>query len=158
MQKNVGLYSIVDDNVTIGNNVYIGNYVHIRPGVVIGDNTEIRDYCFLAEGCVIGNNCRVYQYANIGSEVVVGNWCYIGAKTIITNDKELGWPKHKPDDWVKEPAVIEDHVKIGVGAVILPGVTLSKGSRIGAGAVVANNTEKNKTYIGIPALCVSRSA
>ena len=156
MQKNLklGLYSIIDNGVIIGDNVYIGNYVHIRPEVVIGDNTEIRDYCFLGEKCIIGSNCRVYQYANIGSEVTVGDWCYIGAKAIITNDKELKWPKNDPDDWVKQPANIENYVRIGVGAVILPGVTLAKGCRIGAGAVVSHSTEIDKTYIGIPASCI----
>ena len=146
-----GLFCIIEDYSGIGTDVYIGNYVHIRPGAKIGRFSEIRDYCFLAEGCEIGENTRVYQYANIGSGVKIGDNCFVGAKTILTNDKNLVWPKLHADAWEKTPAVVEDGVRIGVGAVILPGVTLRSGSVIGAGAVISRDTEPGKTYIGVPA-------
>lgn len=152
-QPHIGQYTIIDENVTIGDNVYIGNFVHIRPNVVIGDNTEIRDYCFLAEGCTIGHDCRIFQYADIGSGSIIGNYCYIGAKSILTNDKTLKWPKANADDWIKQPVIVEDYVRIGVGVVVLPNVILMRGSRIGAGAVVSHSTEPGKTYIGVPATC-----
>jgi acetyltransferase-like isoleucine patch superfamily enzyme len=47
--------------------------------------------------------------------------------------------------------VIEDDVWIGAGAKILDGVTLRKGSVIGAGAVVTKSTESYGVYAGVPA-------
>lgn len=47
--------------------------------------------------------------------------------------------------------VIEDDVWIGAGAKILDGVTLRKGSVIGAGAVVTKNTDAYCVYAGVPA-------
>lgn len=47
--------------------------------------------------------------------------------------------------------VVEDDVWIGTGSVIMPNVTLKRGSIIGAGAVVLNDTEPYSIYAGVPA-------
>jgi len=153
MQTNpqIGQFSIIEDNVTFGEHVYIGNFVHIRPNVMIGDDSEVRDYCFLAEGCSIGRNTRVYQYANVGSGVRIGDNCFIGARVMLANDRKIAWPKQSPDDWIKEPAIVEDNVRIGVGAIILPRVRLGTGCLVGAGSVVVYDVPEGATVMGIPA-------
>jgi acetyltransferase-like isoleucine patch superfamily enzyme len=47
--------------------------------------------------------------------------------------------------------VIKDNVVVGVGASLLPGVTIGEGSTIGAGAVVTKDVPPNSTVIGMPA-------
>ncbi|NCO41067.1 MAG: N-acetyltransferase, partial [Armatimonadetes bacterium CG_4_10_14_0_8_um_filter_66_14] len=47
--------------------------------------------------------------------------------------------------------VIEDGCDIGVGTVILPGVTIGEGSIVGAGAVVTRNVAPYSVYAGVPA-------
>jgi acetyltransferase-like isoleucine patch superfamily enzyme len=49
------------------------------------------------------------------------------------------------------PVVIEDHAWIAVGAIILPGVTIGKGSIVMAGAVVTENVAPYTVVGGIPA-------
>jgi len=149
--ENLGSYSIIDKPAIFGKNVYVGNYVHIRPEVFIGDNTEIRDYCFLAEGCKIGSNTRIMQYSNIGSGVIIGNNCFISAGVIITNDRKIQWPKKPDGSWLKEPPIIMDNVLIGAGAIILAGILIGSGCKIGAGSVVTESTMPGLTYIGNPA-------
>jgi maltose O-acetyltransferase len=51
----------------------------------------------------------------------------------------------------EKPVIIEDDVWIGANVVILPGVTLSKGSIIGAGSVVTSSTDPMTVYAGVPA-------
>jgi acetyltransferase-like isoleucine patch superfamily enzyme len=46
---------------------------------------------------------------------------------------------------------INDDVWIGAGAVIMPGITLGKGSVIGANAVVTRDTEEYSINVGVPA-------
>jgi len=145
----LGQYSIIDEDVTIGKDVWIGNYVHIRPRVLLSDGCDIRDYCFIAEGAQLGENTRCGMYANVCANAIVGSEVYIGSKAILTNDKTID-PKWKGPKTYIAP-VIEDEVRIGVAAVILPGVRLGKGSKIGAGAVVAHDTEPGVTYVGVPA-------
>ena len=53
---------------------------------------------------------------------------------------------------VTRPIVIEDDAWIGIGAIVLKGVTIGAGARIGAGAVVTSNVPGGATVAGNPAL------
>ena len=53
------------------------------------------------------------------------------------------------------PVIIEDDVCIGIGAIILKGVTLRAGARIGAGAVVTRDVPAGATVMGNPACIAS---
>jgi acetyltransferase-like isoleucine patch superfamily enzyme len=144
-----GLYTIIDGPFYHGNDIYVGNYVHIRPDVYIGNRSEIRDFCFIAQGVSVGDNTRIFQYANIGAGTKIGNNCFIGLGVATLNDKHIAWPDK--GDWIPNPPIIEDYVRIGARAIIMPGVALRTGSRIGAGAIVTKSTEPGKTYAGTPA-------
>jgi acetyltransferase-like isoleucine patch superfamily enzyme len=50
--------------------------------------------------------------------------------------------------------VVEDDVFIGSGAVVISGVALGKGSRIGAGSVVIASVKAGATVFGNPAQAV----
>lgn len=49
------------------------------------------------------------------------------------------------------PIVLEDHVWIGTGAIILPGVTIGRGSVVAAGAVVTRDVPPMTVVGGVPA-------
>lgn len=53
--------------------------------------------------------------------------------------------------WSKGPIIIEDDVWIGTNALILSGVTIGKGSIIGAGAVVSKDIPPYAIVVGNPA-------
>jgi maltose O-acetyltransferase len=55
-----------------------------------------------------------------------------------------------------KPVIIEDDVWLGERVIILPGVTIGKGSIIGAGAVVAKNVPPYSIAVGNPALVVKK--
>ena len=56
------------------------------------------------------------------------------------------------------PIVIEDHVWIGFGAIILKGVTLGTGCVIGAGAVVTHDIPPHCIAVGNPAKVICEEA
>ena len=51
----------------------------------------------------------------------------------------------------KKGIVIEDDVWISGGVRILDGVTIKRGSAIGAGSVVTKSTIENSINVGVPA-------
>jgi maltose O-acetyltransferase len=53
-----------------------------------------------------------------------------------------------------EPVMIEDHAWIGARAIILPGVTIGRGSTVGAGAVVSKSIPPYSVAVGNPARVV----
>jgi len=48
-------------------------------------------------------------------------------------------------------AVVEDFVRIGIGAKILPKITIRRGALIGAGAVVTEDVPEKAVVYGTPA-------
>ena len=54
------------------------------------------------------------------------------------------------------PVEIEDQVWIGGGSVLLPGVTIGKGSVIGAGSVVTHSIPAGCVAVGNPCRVIRR--
>lgn len=49
------------------------------------------------------------------------------------------------------PVTIEDEVNLGVGCIVLPGVRVGRGARVGAGAVVTGDLPPFSIAAGSPA-------
>jgi acetyltransferase-like isoleucine patch superfamily enzyme len=52
--------------------------------------------------------------------------------------------------------IIKDGAHIGVGAIIMPGVTIGRGSVIGAGAVVVSDIPDYSVAVGVPARVIKK--
>lgn len=55
------------------------------------------------------------------------------------------------------PITIEDNVWIGGGAILLPGVTIGKGSVVGAGSVVTRDVPQYCVAVGNPCRVIRRN-
>lgn len=139
-----GQYTIIEQPFEHGKDVFIGSYVHIRPGVVIGSDTEIRDSCWLGAGVRLGNHVKIMNMSQICSNSKIGNNVFIGPGVHFANARNFTSAD------LTAP-IVEDEVRIGVRAVILPGVVLRKGCIIAAGSVVTKSTRNYKVYMGTPA-------
>jgi len=130
------------ENVHLGRNVYVGHRTilkgYYQNEMRIGDETWIGQMCFLhsAGGIQIG--------ARVGIGVNV---------TILTSEhKELGRAVPPLSSEVRTaPVVVEDEVNIGVGSIVLPGVRIGRGAKIGAGSVVTHDVEPYAIVAGTPA-------
>jgi len=100
------------------------------------------------ENISIGNSTRIgpkstlggYGGIKIGSNVVISKNVLIESAGLDFKNNSIPY-KHKA-----MPIIIEDEVWIGANAIILGGVTIGKGSIIGAGAVVSK-TLPEKTVV-----------
>jgi UDP-N-acetylglucosamine acyltransferase len=80
--------AIVSEKAEIGENVKIGAFSIIEDDVVIGDNTEIRNGVVLANGSRIGKDCTLYAYVVVGTEPQ--DLKYEGEKTLaIVGDRTV---------------------------------------------------------------------
>jgi acetyltransferase-like isoleucine patch superfamily enzyme len=130
------------ETIEIGDNVYIGHNTilkgYYRGRMVIGNGTWIGQQCFFhSAGDLI-----------IGSNVGIGP----GVKIITSYHGEEGISKpilHSRIEFA--PVTIESDADIGVGAIILPGVVVGKGSQVGAGAVVTKDVSAYAVVAGVPA-------
>lgn len=130
------------ENIEIGDDVYIGHYTilkgYYQNKMVIDSGTWIGQQCFLhsAGGLTIGRN------VGIGPAVKI--------ITSFHTEEGIDVPiLHSRIEFA--PVVIEDDCDIGIGAIILPGVTIGRGAQVGAGAVVTRSVEPYAIVVGVPA-------
>lgn len=128
-------------------------------------------------GSKIGNKCRIRRKffidhpsrLTVGNESFINYFCHIhcgdyghvtlGENVFIGPDvkiccvsHEIGEAKRRAGVATKDgDIVIEDGAWIGIGATILPGVRIGKGSIVAAGAVVNKDVNPNSLVAGVPA-------
>jgi len=89
----LGLGTVIFQNVTVNSGVKIGVHVLVLPNSVISHDVIIDDYATIASGVCVSGNVRV------------GKFCYLGSNSSI-----------------KENIVIGDSSLIGMGSVVLDDV------------------------------------
>lgn len=96
---------------------------------------------------VIGRRC----FIDHGMGVVIGQTAIIGNDVTMFHGVTLGGI----GDGGKRHATVEDGVMIGAGAKVLGPITIGKGARVGANAVVTHDVAAGDTVVGIPARSLS---
>jgi maltose O-acetyltransferase len=99
-------------------------------------------------------NCRLHGPVRIGRYVLMGPEVMIF--TSGHGHDRTGVPMIFQGMTGPQSVCIEDDVWIGARAVLLPGVTIGRGSIVGAGAVVARTVEPYCVVAGNPARVVRR--
>lgn len=111
----------------------------------IGENFQMNDYVHITarESVKIGNNVL------FASKIYISD-CSHGSYSGDENDSN---PDSIPHDrpLFSKPVVIEDNVWLGEFVSVLPGVTIGKGSIIGANSVVSKSIPPNVIAVGSPA-------
>ncbi len=121
-----------------GTNVNVDKGARICSGISIGDNSGIGENSYLLSS-------EIY----IGNDVMMGPECMMYTSNHVIEDTSRPmWHQGFTDP---EPIVIEDDVWIGARVIILGGVTIGKGSVIGAGSVVTKSVEPYSIVVGNPA-------
>jgi acetyltransferase-like isoleucine patch superfamily enzyme len=130
------------ESVSIGSNVYVGHYAVLRgyqgKRLVIGDDTYIGQLTYI-------NSAGGVQ---IGSRVGIGPCVKIMSSYHSEEGRDV--PVLMCDLEFAE-VIIEDDCDIGIGAIILPGRRVGRGSIIGAGSVVTHDVEPYVIVAGVPA-------
>ncbi|MBN2302144.1 MAG: UDP-3-O-(3-hydroxymyristoyl)glucosamine N-acyltransferase [Lentisphaerae bacterium] len=78
--------AVVADDVCLGEDVRIGPYCVLEPGVSIGRGTTLVAYCYVGHGTVIGEECRLYPFVSIRENCVLGNRTVVHNGTVIGSD------------------------------------------------------------------------
>ena len=158
--------TIDHSNLELGANVFIGEHVKIIEGpeggrVKIGDRVRLHwditvhtgqggTVSFGSRGSV-QPGCQFVAYVGsirIGADVHIGSNCafYPYNHGFAPGTLIVDQPLTSRGD-----IVLEDDVNLGVGVIVLDGVTIGKGAAVGAGSVVVQNIPPGAIAMGVPA-------
>lgn len=124
----------------------LGGFAWIQPGVTFVQTNRLRI------GAHFGVNTG--SYLNAIGGLTIGDYVLIGSNVTISSGRhpiEGRLPPVFARPAIPDPIVIEDDVWIGAGAVIMPGITLRRGTVVGANAVVTKDTDEYAVVAGVPA-------
>lgn len=138
------IHGLSIDGLSFGDNVTIGRETMIRPSSYYGGK--------LGLGLIIGDNSSIgpHGYVGCAGKIVIGNNVMIGPKCSMFAENHNFKDTDKP---IKMQGVnqlginIEDDCWIGSNVVILDGVTVGKGSVIGAGTILTHDVPPNTVVI-----------
>jgi acetyltransferase-like isoleucine patch superfamily enzyme len=144
-----------------GTGLTLGSYVCIRHA----ETFEIGDDVFIGDQTVIhgrhDGRCRIGRKVWIGPQsfldgrdLEIGDYVGWGPGAKVLGSEHCGLPVGIPiiqTDLAIAPVRVEAWADIGINAVLLPGVTVGKGSIVGAGAVVTSDVPAFAKVAGVPA-------
>ena len=176
-------YNSLPNNISIGKNCWLErkeSFARFRsdrePGLVLG--REVKVYTWTTfnveptgsieigdESILVGAIFMCADRISVGKRVVVSYHVTIADCDFHPHDPQLrkqdavanapqGDRRQRPTLETR-PIVIEDDVWIGIGAIILKGVHIGRGARIGAGSVITANIPAEAHVAGNPARIIS---
>jgi UDP-N-acetylglucosamine acyltransferase len=147
--SSVGPYSIIDDDVVIGENVWIDSHVSIKSGACIGDGCKIHHAAAIAglpqdlkfggerTELILGKNCTIREFVTLNRGTLahgkseIGDNCLFMAYSHVAHDCTVG-----SNVIVANAVNMGGHVEIGSFTNIGGGTEIHQFSKVGEQAMV----------------------
>ena len=137
-------FTILYEDSNLENDVETGTHVVVRENCHIGSGSIIGSGTILDSGVIIGKDARIQSSNFIPPKITLGNNVFLGPGVRFANDPY-------PVSSELTTTFVEDNVIIGIGAIILAGITIGENAVIAAGSIVTKNVPKNDVMMGTPA-------
>jgi galactoside O-acetyltransferase len=132
--------------------------------ISIGDYSRIDDFCVLSageNGIFVGRYVHIAVYsALIGkANITLLDFCNLSARVSIYSSNDDYSGEYMTNPTVNErftnvchaPVLLNKHVIIGAGTIVLPGVVIGEGASVGALSLVKEDCNEFTVYCGVPA-------
>lgn len=181
----IGQDSVIEPGSHILGKSVVGAGCHIGPGAIlrnarVGDRSsvsgsvieeseleadvEVGPFCHLRNGAYAERGVHLGNYVEIKnsrlrSGVKSGHFSYIGDADVGRNANiGAGTITANFDGRRKHATVIGAEASIGSDSILVAPVTIGRGAKTGAGAVVTRNVAAGETVVGVPARPLSKRA
>ena len=131
----IGDDTLIGDLASIREECRIGNRVVIGRGVMLNYNIEIRD------------RVRVMDTSHFGGDMIVEEDVFVAPHVCSANDNSIGL---RANVTRKGPHICRG-ASIGIGAILMAGITIGEQAIVAAGAVVDADVPQRMMVAGVPA-------
>lgn len=149
---------------SFGKNVLLSRKTSIygAENIEIGDNVRIDDFVLISGSIRIGNWVHIAAFSALYAgkfSIILNDFVTISSRNVIyaESDDYSGASLTNPlisGEFRKTyggNVIFGKHTLLGTGCVVLPGVKLGEGASVGAMSLVNHNLEEWNVYAGIPA-------
>lgn len=144
--------AVVSSEAKLGDDVTVGPFAVIEPGVVVGAGTRIEAHAYLCRGTVLGRDNAVHVGAVLGHEpqdrayrgaptaLIVGDrnifreWCSVHRGTAEGSQTTIG-----DDCFLMTNTHVAHNCDLGDGVILATGAVLGGHVRVGARAFLSGN-------------------
>jgi sugar O-acyltransferase (sialic acid O-acetyltransferase NeuD family) len=105
----------------------------------VGEGTLIMPRAVINAGAILGGNCVLNSGAIVEHDCVIDNFVHLSPAACTGGNVHIGEAAH-----------------LGIGAIVLPGVSVGARAVVGAGCVVHRNLPENVVAVGVPARIIRR--
>jgi UDP-2-acetamido-3-amino-2,3-dideoxy-glucuronate N-acetyltransferase len=148
MQPYVHPTAIIEDDVTMEEDVKVWHFCHVRKNAILRKNVSLARDVFVDLGVEIGSGTRVQNGVSIYHGVKIKSWCFVGPHVIFTNDM---YPRAGNKNWHVIETVLDTGCAIGAGAIIRCGIELGEFCMVAAGSIVTRSVKPFHLVMGLPA-------
>ena len=145
----IGACVVVYAGCVLGHHVLVADLASIREDVSVGDHTIV------GRGVTVENRCRIGRYCKLESEAYITAYSelkdrvFIAPQVSTSNDNYIGRTEERFKHF--KGVTVEKGGRIGVGAVILPGLRVEGDAVVAAGSVLTDDAPARKVVLGSPA-------
>lgn len=148
--SSVGPHAVVYYDVEIGEQCLVGDGASIREQCRIGSSTIIGRYVTVNYNVRIGDRVKIMDHTWLAGNMRIEDDVFISGGVLSANDNAIGKQRDYRENEIVGPTILRG-AAVGVGAILLPHITIGERSIVAAGAVVTKDTQAESLVAGVPA-------
>ncbi len=133
----------------VANNVLVADTAVVRENVTVGEFTIVGRGVTIENLTKIGKKCKLETGVYITAYSEIEDYCFIAPNVTTSNDNFLGRTEERFKHF--KGVTVRRGGRIGAGAVILPGIEIGADAVVAASSVVTKDVPPQKVVMGAPA-------
>jgi UDP-2-acetamido-3-amino-2,3-dideoxy-glucuronate N-acetyltransferase len=131
----------------IGRGAVVGDYAAVRERTSVGADSMVGRLCTLSCDVTVGAGVRLLTGTAVALGSVIEDEVFVGPGVMTADNPTAG---REAGD-AKRGVTLRRGCRIGAAAILLPGVEIGEEALVGAGAVVTRDVPARTAVVGVPA-------
>ena len=141
--------AIIDDGAQIGQNSRIWHWTHVSALAQIGEACSLGQNVYIADYVKIGNKVKIQNNVSVYEKVELEDNVFCGPSMVFTNVYNPRSSFERKNEYL--PTRVKEGATLGANCTIVCGVTLGRHCFVGAGALVNKDVPDFALVVGVPA-------